>query len=275
MSTSRDLNEQFGRETINPYRHAVAEIISRLRWDLQPESWRSRRLLKQQKNQYVGKRCVILCNGPSLNKVDFDLLSDFQKRDQVIVIGLNKIHLLFARTKFRPDLIASVNRLVIEQTANFFNGTSIPLYLVSNALDFVSPRANVAFMQPSCQRKFCRDISLSINLGYTVTFVAMQLAYHLGIRDLALVGCDHNFATKGPANTTSEVAPAEKSHFDPTYYEAGQKWQLPDLAASEYHYSMAAEVFSASLGRVVNCTQGGKLDLYARMDLIDWLAEGT
>ena len=62
------------RATINPYLRAAALVRHRLEWDLDPESWRSRTRLKGLKDSHSGGRAVILCNGPSLNKVDFDSL---------------------------------------------------------------------------------------------------------------------------------------------------------------------------------------------------------
>ena len=92
------------------------------------------------------------------------------------------------------------------------------------------------------------------------------------ILDLALVGCDHSFSTKGPSNMAVESGKKDESHFDPRYFSGGMKWQLPDLAASEYHYSMAREVYSESGGQITNCTEGGELEIFQRQSLDAWLA---
>ncbi len=112
---------------------------------------------------------------------------------------------------------------------------------------------------------------MSIYQGFTVTFVAMQLAFHMGFRDIALVGCDHNFATKGRANQAIASEAHDTSHFDPRYFSGGQKWNLPDLSGSEYFYTVADAHFSAFGGRIINCTVGGQLELFPRMPLSEWL----
>ena len=114
-------------ETVNPYRFGTHEILQRLLWDLSPESWRSRRIMRTWLDRHAGRKAVILCNGPSLLKTDFSKLSD------VFTFGLNKINLLFDKVQFRPSCIVSVNRLAIEQNAVFFNQTNIPLFLDSCA----------------------------------------------------------------------------------------------------------------------------------------------
>lgn len=253
------------RPTTNPYRYAACLVWDRLRWDLHPESYRSRRKLRAWKDRFQGGKAVILCNGPSLLKSDLSLL------DGVFTIGLNKINLLFERSEFRPSVITAVNHLVIEQNREFFNATEIPLFLDRGGRQWVRTRDNVAFLHSTHQSKFARDVSVSIHQGFTVTFVALQLAFHLGFRDVALIGCDHNFAAKGPANQTVVSGQKDENHFDPRYFSGGQKWQLPDLAASEYFYSLAADMFGAFGGRLVNCTEGGKLELVQRATLVDWL----
>lgn len=251
--------------TINPYRTAAAEVARRLRWDLMLESWRSRAKLKAYHNIHRGEKAVILCNGPSLLKSDLTLLKGTK------TFGLNKINMLFDKTDYRPDYIASVNPFVNEQNAEFFNTTNIPLFLRNDAMAHIKPRRNVSYLYPAAQQKFARDCSVSIYEGYTVTFVALQLAYHMGFEQVAVIGCDHNFAQKGPANKTVVSGEKDASHFDPNYFAGGVKWQLPDLLQSEVSYSMARDVFEGSGRRLFNCTEGGNLEVFQRMSLADFV----
>lgn len=249
------------RATINPYRSAAGLVLGRLGWDLNPESWRSRARLQALKDTRSGERAVILCNGPSLNRVDFDLLKG------VFCFGLNKINLMFDRSDFRPDAVVAVNPFVIEQNADFFNSTDLPLFISSVGLGQVRPRRNVAFLQSANVPRFARDVSISCYEGYTVTYVALQLAFHMGFREVALVGADHTFASKGPANKTVTAGAVDESHFDPRYFSGGVQWQLPDLFQSEVAYTMARDAYAAFGGRVVNATDGGKLEVFDRMAL--------
>ena len=256
------------RETINPYQRAVSLAGSRLLWDLGLESWRSRSTLKSWKNKHDHQdKAVILCNGPSLLKSDLSLL------DGIFTFGLNKINLLFDRSEFRPSTIVSVNRFVIDQNADFFNNTDIPLFL--DAYGFkskqINARKNIAFFHSS-SAGFARDCSVSIDQGYTVTYVALQLAFHMGFRNVALIGADHNFAASGPANKTVVADERDKSHFDPNYVSVGSKWQLPDLFHSEVSYMRAKKTYEAFGGRIVNSTEGGKLEVFPRLSLKDFIS---
>ena len=257
------------RPTLNPYLFGMGVIARRLQWDVNPRSWSSRRKLGKWQNKYRGDKAVILCNGPSLNKVDFDLF-----RPDCFTFGLNKINLLFDRSSFRPGCIVAVNPLVIEQNKDFYNQTEIPLFLdsIGTRYSWVNSRSNVAFLHSGgTPDGFARDCSMSINQGFTVTYVALQLAFHMGFSRVGLVGADHTFATKGPANKTVDGGSVDQSHFDPRYF-SNVKWQLPDLLESEVAYRRANNIYNAHDRKIFNCTEGGELEVFDRLPLAEFLS---
>lgn len=257
------------RPTLNPYLFGMGVIARRLLWDVNPRSWTARHKLGKWKNKYRGEKAVILCNGPSLNKVDFDLVGS-----ECFTFGLNKIDLLFDRSSFRPSCIVAVNSLVIEQNRDFYNETDIPLFLDSIATRsrWVNSRNNVAFLHSGGRQDgFARDCSMSINPGFTVTYVALQLAFHMGFSRVGLVGADHTFATKGPANKIADGESIDESHFDPRYF-SNVKWQLPDLFESEVAYTRANNTYHAHDRKIFNCTEGGKLEVFDRLPLTEFLS---
>lgn len=253
------------RATISPYRAAAHQILQRARWDLNPESWRSRARVRAWRDRYDGK-AVILCNGPSLNRVDFAAL------EGAFCIGLNKINLLFNRSAFRPNAIVAVNPFVITQNKDFYNETDLPLFLSHVGVREVQARANVGFLHVAhLGDAFARDVSISVNERATVTFVALQVAFHLGFRRVALVGADHTFQQTAPPNTTVVAEGADSNHFDPNYFAHGVQWQTADLADIEVGYRIAAQAYAASGGEVVNATDGGRLEVFRRQSLTDFL----
>jgi hypothetical protein len=255
-------------QTLNPYRVAISLIIKRLKWDLKLYSWDSRSKLKKMKDAHKGKKAIIICNGPSLKGIDFD---SFRDKD-VYFFGLNKINLMFDETDFRPDFIVASNYFVIEQNQEFFNQTNIPLFINSDKYFLVKNRKNVAFLNySSIPRRFSLDCSISMFQGFTVTYSAMQLAFHMGFEKVALIGCDHNFKTKGVSNKTVIAEEEDPNHFHPKYFADGVKWDLPDLIGSEHHYELAKQVFEENNRKLYNCTEGGKLEIFERMSLNDFL----
>ncbi len=250
----------------SPYRNPLSQLKNRVLWDLKRQSRVSRKHLKSVLGKYDGQKAVIVCNGPSLLKTEFSLLKN------VYTFGLNKINMLFDKTDWRPSSIVSVNPHVIEQNAEFFNQSELPLYLAKAAIKRVLPRPNVCFLDTGGgSGMFARNCCGIMAEGHTVTYVAMQIAFHMGFTKVALIGCDHNFATKGPANKVVKAEKSDPDHFDPNYFAGGVTWQLPDLVKSELHYQIAAENFSEDNRLLVNSTDGGKLDLLPRLSLTKFL----
>ncbi|MFC3714909.1 6-hydroxymethylpterin diphosphokinase MptE-like protein [Luteimonas soli] len=256
------------RATLNPYLAAAGLLVNRLAWDLRPEAFRSRRRLDRCRDKYAGGRAVVLCNGPSLLETDFELL----RQSGVFTFGLNKINLIFDRTTWRPDAIVAVNPYVIEQNSGFYNSTGIPLYLDRCAMRSVPRRDNITYLHSASIRKFARNCRISINQGNTVTFAALQLAYHLGFERVALVGCDHRFTQTGPANLVAVSGARDENHFDPSYFAGGVRWQYPDLVQSEISYLLARDAYEATGRTIVNCTAGGELEVFQRQALADFLS---
>lgn len=249
------------RCTNNPYIHAAKLLVRRIPWDLQAESWRSRGRLNKLRNRHLGRKAVVLCNGPSLLKSDLSLLQ------QTYTFGLNKINLLFDKSAFRPSCIVAVNPLVLEQNADFFRSTDIPTFLDYRAKKLVGRTDQVTYLHSTSHRDFSKDCSISIYMGATVTYVALQLAFHMGFEQVALIGADHSFATSGPANKAVVAGDRDDSHFDPNYFAGGVKWQLPDLFESEVVYTMAKNMFEAHDRRIVNASEGGHLEIFPRVPL--------
>lgn len=249
---------------LNPYRKAAALVARKLRWDLTPEFWQTRRSLKKLRNHHRGQRAVIVCNGPSLLKSDLSLLSG------VFTFGLNKINLLFERSDFRPSCVVAVNLNVLEQNAAFYNSTDLPLFLNSEARRWVKPRRGVHFLHSVHLEEFSEDVSQGIIQGNTVTYVAMQLAYHMGFSRVALIGADHSFSAQGKPNSEAVAAKVDADHFDPNYF-SGVKWNLPDLNGSERSYLRARQQFERAGRQLVNATEGGKLEVFERQSLEDFL----
>lgn len=252
-------------KSINPYRFAASMLIDRIKWDFSGFAKDSRRKLHNYRDKYINKKAIIICNGPSLNKVDLSLLKD------TYAFGLNKIDLIFNRTEFRPSFIVSVNSHVISQNCDFYNTTDIPLFIDSKSCKIVNKRSNVTFLHSVPVKTFARDCSISINQGGTVTFVALQLAFHMGFSQVGLIGCDHYFKDKGLSNSLVASAKEDENHFDKNYFSNGQLWQLPDLPQSEYSYHMANDFYNANGRKIYNCTDGGYLEIFERMSLSDFL----
>ena len=214
------------------------------------------------RNVHRGQDCFIIGNGPSLNRMDLSRLNDFA------LFGLNKIHLLMDRTPLDLMYHVCVNPLVMEQSMPEFAKLGCPSFLPFQKADSQQRRQSRThwLYTGGAPLHFATDVLRPISEGWTVTFVAMQLAYFMGFQTVFLVGVDHSFAAKGRPNETQVMEGDDESHFDPNYFK-GQSWQLPDLEGSELAYRMAKFFFERDGRRVVDATVDGKLQIFDKMPL--------
>jgi hypothetical protein len=114
--------------------------------------------------------------------------------------------------------------------------------------------------------KFARDVRGRLWESATVTYVSLQLAFHMGFDQAVLIGVDHNFTTQGAPNTTVVSKGDDHDHFQSNYFGAGFRWQLPDLETSERGYRLALDAYQEADRKVLDATVGGKLTVFPKID---------
>ncbi len=213
-------------------------------------------------NRHRGKRCFILGNGPSLNETDLSLLED------EVTFGMNRIYLLFEEMGYETTYLVSVNTLVIEQCAPELRGLSMPKFISWRGRQWMAEDPDTIFLDTDYTPPptFSENVTGRVFEGSTVTYVALQMAFHMGFRTVILVGVDHSFKTEGEPNVTLTSEGADEDHFSSAYFGEGFRWQLPDLEASEQVYRMAKRAFEAADREVIDATVGGKLEVFRKVD---------
>jgi hypothetical protein len=253
------LERVIGEEATRAFARRVADVRSGLEYSLSGRGRESARRLRGLRDRYRGERCVIIGNGPSLRDMDLSLLRTEH------TFGLNRAPLLFPRMGFQTTFLVCVNRLVIEQSVDEILDTSCTKFVAWHSRRFLPTGADVTYLRSVRGPLFSEDPARGIWEGGTVTYVAMQLAYHLGFDEVILIGVDHSFTTKGPPNQQTTSAGDDPNHFDPSYFGKGYRWHLPDLEKSEIAYRLAKRQFEASGRSIVDATVGGKLTVFPKV----------
>jgi hypothetical protein len=239
------------------------------------------------KDVHKGQRCFIIGNGPSLKN------TDLAKLKNEFTFGMNRVYLAFPEWGFSTSYLVSVNSLVIEQCAEDFLKLPIPTFFSWRSRTFfeqVGKSANQQTNQLTNQQlsnspnppitqspnlhflhttytgpKFATDVTGRLWEGATVTYVCLQLAFHMGFETVILIGVDHSFATQGKPNTTIVSQGDDPNHFNAQYFGKGFRWQLPDLDTSEVGYWMAKKAYEDAGRKVLDATVGGKLQVFEKV----------
>jgi hypothetical protein len=217
------------------------------------------------KDIHKGKRAFIIGNGPSLKQTDLSKLKN------EVTFAMNRFYLAFPELGFTTSYICVTNDLVVEQFADDFAALPIPKFIAWRShrhfRQNISNREMPTFVYTSYTGpRFATDVRGRVWEGATVTNLALQLAFHMGIEKAILIGVDHNFTDKGQANKTVVSSGDDPNHFDPRYFGKGIKWQLPDLDTSEIGYAFAREAYRKAGREVVDATVGGKLTIFPKVD---------
>ncbi len=231
-------------------------------WYMREDGRRSRNVLADLRDRHAGERCVIVGNGPSLNRMDLSVLNG------ETTFGMNRIYMGLARFGFTPSYYVSVNNLVCEQYSDDIAALPGLKFLSWRNRHRFSGNPDAIYLRSSAPRQpFATDAREEIWEGATVTYVALQLAYHMGFSKVVLIGVDHRFQVEGAPHAEQVATGPDTNHFDANYFAAGTRWNLPDLVTSETAYRQAKAAFEADGRQVVDATVDGALTVFAKEPL--------
>lgn len=212
------------------------------------------------KDRHRGQRCVLVANGPSLNAMDTRFLR------HEIAIGTNKIFLGFRKFGFYPHYYVAINQKVIEQSAADIKAINCVKFIGHRGHDAIPEDAlthHIHTKRPP--QRFCHDISAGVHEGWTVTYVGLQLAYHLGFKEVVLIGLDHRYKYQGQPNQAQRLDGPDPNHFCPSYFGGGQTWDNPDLEQSEESYRIAKAEYEKDGRRIYDATLDGECTVFEKV----------
>lgn len=225
--------------------------------------------LNAMRNRYQGQRCFVLGNGPSLTVADLELLKD------EVTFAANKIYLCFDETDWRPtfysveDLLVAQNCraeiLAVDRTTKIFPHHMLP---------FLPRQANhhyARWLPPADNRspfrEFSADLTKGICWGSTITYSMLQMAVHMGFREIYILGLDHSYVEPKTKQDGALVSEGEVNHFHPDYRKPGEKWHYPVLDRLEHSYQFAKDYCDSIGVQVYNASRFSKLEIFPRADL--------
>ena len=109
-----------------------------------------------------------------------------------------------------------------------------------------------------------------VSVGGSSVFIALQMAYYMGIREVFLYGIDYSFKmtlTRDP-RYPFPVAYDEGNHFIKSYRSA-KPWCPPTWRDISAGFLNARATFEADGRKIVNVTRGGLLETFERQSFDD------
>ena len=230
--------------------------------------------IAEMKDIHKGSRAFLVGNGPSLNKIDLTRLNG------EITFGVNGIFLM---ENFMPKYWLTISENYVEGKEDLIQSSLraercfIPSSMTSVKLDLPSEYflyEKIPNLAPNKQPAlvpsyFSFRPDKVVQGGGTVLFACMQLAFFMGIREIILVGVDHDYGQPGEGSkevkTGYQFVNTGTSHFREDYRPEGEVFHL-NYAHLERAYRVGLETFQKHGGSIVNATPGTKLDIYPKVE---------
>ncbi len=221
------------------------------------------------KNAHYGKRCFIIGNGPSLK------LEDLSKLKKEICFGSHCIFEIFDKTDWRPTYYCAQDyKLIKKQKNNISYKVDSEKFIASSEYTMYPYIKDAHYVKINNKKfypelpLFSEDISEMFYGGWTVTYMAIQIAAYMGFKSIYLLGIDHNYSvTLNPDGSLS------KQNLQDHFSENDRITNVPQLYKSTLAYEAARQYADAHGIKIYNATRGGKLEVFERVDF-DTLFKG-
>lgn len=249
---------QFAKKLMTSYKHISYVINSdNVNKRLAGENDKKYSKLCQFKDIHKGKRCFVICTGPSLTVEDVDKLRD------EYTFGMNSIVKLFDKTEWRPTYYIISDALAYDTLRGnqFFKSLKNKFVSSDIAKAEKIDGSDIAYyvdgydcFKHGHATKFSNNAYVKVFSGYTVTYEALQLAAYMGFKEIYLLGCDSDYS-------------GQKKHFD-EYFDKDSKLNSVDFKTNHLleSYKTAQAYCRTHDLKIYNATRGGKLEVFPRVD---------
>ncbi|MGG7620227.1 6-hydroxymethylpterin diphosphokinase MptE-like protein [Bacillus coreaensis] len=219
------------------------------------------------KNIHLNKRCFIIGNGPSLTVEDLDKLKN------EITFAFNRIYYIFDKTDWRPTYYCSEDDKTIFKSKEEINNLKIEnkFFPVNFPWDYKIHFKNAKyyifkFGDRNVEPKFSENIVKGIYWGNTVAYTAIQMAVYMGIKEIYLLGVDHNFSKMVNDKGEIVIDKTAKDYFTKEYNNDKEDLYIPNIEVSTRAFTAAKKYADKHNIKIFNATRGGKLEVFERVD---------
>jgi len=217
------------------------------------------------KKLYHGQRGFIICNGPSLQIGDLDKLTN------EITIASNSVYLAFEQTKWRPTFFTVCDDLVAQkihkQIHQYIDVVHAPINIgvkFNHCTTYYWKAFKAPRLPPNDKVLFSDNALFGFYGGYSVTYQNIQLAFHLGLKQIYLIGCDHNYKGVGESGAVKQITAETENHFIKGYRQKGEIVNAAPIERMNIAFQHARKFADNNGIQIFNATRGGYLEIFER-----------
>lgn len=247
--------------------------LSKLVFNLGGERKKTEAILDELHNKYRGKRCFIICNGPSLRAEDLTKIHD----NGDVSFAMNAIARVYDQTPWRPTFLSLTDDIAFteknfelcrtcEAEYKFFDVTR---YL--KTLEFKGTKFYLSFNESLDLLDnpiFDPDAKNDMPSIGTSAYAVIELAVYFGFREIYILGCDMSYSVNVSRDGKIYYNTTGKEHF---YTEKDEDIKFTDVTPNptwhmEVAFDSAADWGKKNGVKIYNVTRGGMCESFQRVD---------
>ena len=251
--------------------HKTYEILNYILLYVTFAPQRGRKKIRALRNKFEGKRCFIVCNGPSLRAEDLTKIHEAGD----VSIGMNFIANIYPQTPWRPNVLVCTDGCVFNEKGKQLVchcEAGIKAFQFKDYLKSISYKGDKVYMKLYGSEelldnpKFSEELDKIIWAIGTTTYECIEWARWMGCREIYILGCDMSYAVNANRDGSIYYNNTGTNHFyaqskDVVSTEKPvQTWQQKLAFRAADDYSRSHDF------RVYNATRGGFLEELERVD---------
>ncbi len=220
-------------------------------------------------NSHLGERCFIVGNGPSLTAADLTTLHEYGEDS----FAVNRIYKIFPQTEWRPTYYVSTDAVMIRDALGEVEKIPSEKFIPLQNKYYLGIKVKGAhyFFRNDLRENdqpegFDLDCTEQVNMRGTVTIACIQLAIHMGYRDIYLIGVDHNFDKVITENGEVVIDPSVKNYFIEGYDDDVANEVQHDLGTTTKAYLDVRRFCDRHDIHVFNASRQTKLNVFEKVD---------
>ena len=229
--------------------------------------------LEKLQNSYKGRRCFIVCNGPSLRAEDLTKIHE----NGDISIGINAIARIYDQTPWRPTFLSATDDMVFSKKNRELVKNCECRYKIYDRTRFLrslgamGKKIYLSFdesLDLLDHPRFSADAMKALPSIGTSAYSIIEFAVFLGFEEIYILGCDMSYAVNLNRDGTITYNESGTDHFYgkekedvlPSKIKPIPTWQM------EIAFEYAARYAKEHGLKIYNATRGGKLEFFQRID---------
>lgn len=229
------------------------------------------RQIAKYKDAYLGKRCFLIGNGPSLRAADLTKLHE----NGEITFAFNRVYNIFEETDWRPTFYISQDEKMLKGCADVVDQLDLPVKFIPVQMKWYQgiDIHDALYFNMNWQQKenpmeflFSDNAAHELDCASTGMYTAAQLACYMGFSEIYFIGVDHHFQISQNNKGEIVVDNSVKDYFSDKYNTDKDQLYIPNTEKSTLTYIAMKKHCDQRGVAVYNATRGGKLEVFQRID---------